>query len=48
MRPAIGLASDADVAAIADLYRPIVESTAISSRTEPPDEDEMPTVSPKR
>jgi L-amino acid N-acyltransferase YncA len=41
MRPAIGLASDADVAAITDLYRPIVESTAISFETEPPDQDEM-------
>jgi phosphinothricin acetyltransferase len=33
--------SDADAAAIADLYRPIVESTFISFETEPPDTQEM-------
>ena len=35
--PAIRLACEADAAAIADVYRPIVESTAISFETEPPD-----------
>ena len=33
----IRLAADGDTAAIAKLYRPIVESTAISFETEPPD-----------
>ena len=37
----IRLATAADAAAIADIYRPIVESTPISFETEPPDEDEM-------
>ena len=37
----IRLATGSDAAAIADLYRPIVESTFISFETEPPDEDEM-------
>ena len=40
-RWAIRLAVDSDVGAIADLYRPIVESTSISFETEPPDQEEM-------
>ena len=35
----IRLAADSDAAAIANLYRPIVESTAISFETEPPDDE---------
>lgn len=35
----IRLATGGDAAAIANLYRPIVESTAISFETEPPDEE---------
>jgi L-amino acid N-acyltransferase YncA len=35
----IRLAADSDAAAIANLYRPIVESTVISFETEPPDEE---------
>ena len=41
MRKSIRLATESDAAAIASLYRPIVESTAISFETEPPDESEM-------
>jgi phosphinothricin acetyltransferase len=41
MPPAIRLATEADAAAIASLYRPIVDSTAISFETEAPDGDEM-------
>jgi L-amino acid N-acyltransferase YncA len=41
MATSIRLATDADVPAITDLYRPIVETTAISFETEPPGEDEM-------
>ena len=37
----IRLVADSDVAAIAALYRPIVESTAISFETDPPTPDEM-------
>jgi L-amino acid N-acyltransferase YncA len=37
----IRLATDSDAAAIADIYRPIVESTFISFETEPPDQEEM-------
>lgn len=40
-RWAIRLAIDADVGAITNLYRPIVESTSISFETEPPDQNEM-------
>jgi L-amino acid N-acyltransferase YncA len=35
----IRLAANSDAAAIANLYRPIVESTAISFETEPPDDE---------
>ena len=38
---AIRLATASDAAAIAAIYRPIVESTAISFETEPPDEPEI-------
>jgi len=38
--PSIRLAADTDAAAIAAVYRPIVESTIISFETEPPDESE--------
>lgn len=41
MGSSIRLVVEADVAAIADLYRPIVESTSISFETEPPTEEEM-------
>jgi L-amino acid N-acyltransferase YncA len=37
----IRLATLRDAAAIADIYRPIVESTAISFELEPPDEEEI-------
>jgi L-amino acid N-acyltransferase YncA len=37
----IRLAADTDAAAIAGMYRPIVESTIISFETEAPDESEM-------
>jgi L-amino acid N-acyltransferase YncA len=36
---AIRLATEVDAAAIASIYRPIVESSAISFETEPPDEE---------
>jgi L-amino acid N-acyltransferase YncA len=39
--PSIRLATEADAAAIANVYRPIVESTTVSFETEPPDEHEM-------
>jgi phosphinothricin acetyltransferase len=39
--PAIRLAVEADAVAIADVYRPIVESTTISFETSAPDEVEM-------
>ena len=39
--PTIRLASESDAAAIAAIYRPVVESTPISFETEPPDEQEM-------
>jgi L-amino acid N-acyltransferase YncA len=39
--PVIRLAVEADAAAIADVYRPIVESTPISFETSAPDELEM-------
>jgi phosphinothricin acetyltransferase len=41
MGSSIRLVVDPDVPAITDLYRPIVESTAISFETEPPDQEEM-------
>jgi L-amino acid N-acyltransferase YncA len=41
MDATIRLAADSDVAAITRLYRPIVESTAISFEIEPPDEKDM-------
>ena len=41
MRSTIRLAEDSDAAPIAAIYRPIVESTAISFETVPPDEDEL-------
>ena len=41
MRSFIRLVADSDVAAIAALYRPIVESTAISFETEPPTPEDM-------
>lgn len=41
MGSSIRLVVDSDVAAITDLYRPIVESTSISFETEPPTEEEM-------
>jgi len=37
----IRLAQDADVDAIAEIYRPVVEGTAISFETSAPDRDEM-------
>jgi L-amino acid N-acyltransferase YncA len=41
MTGTIRLASDADAAHIADIYRPVVESTFISFETAAPDEHEM-------
>jgi phosphinothricin acetyltransferase len=41
MGSTIRLAGDSDVAAITEIYRPIVESTTISFETEPPDQEEM-------
>jgi L-amino acid N-acyltransferase YncA len=41
MSSSIRLAADRDAAAIAEIYRPIVESTAISFETEPPSQEEM-------
>jgi L-amino acid N-acyltransferase YncA len=41
MTSSIRLVADDDIAAITALYRPFVESTAISFETEPPGEDEM-------
>ena len=41
MRVQIRLAQDSDVEAIAAIYRPIVEATAISFETLPPDREEM-------
>jgi L-amino acid N-acyltransferase YncA len=41
MRDWIRAATEADAAEIADIYRPMVESTAISFETEPPDAAEM-------
>jgi L-amino acid N-acyltransferase YncA len=41
MGSSIRLVAEFDIAAITDLYRPIVESTTISFETEPPDEEEM-------
>ena len=41
MSPTIRLATDADAAAIAAIYRPVVESTAISFEIDPPDANEM-------
>ena len=41
MRSFIRLVADSDVAAIAALYRPIVEATAISFETEPPTPEGM-------
>ena len=41
MDATIRIAVDSDVAAITRLYRPIVESTAISFETEPPGEEDM-------
>jgi phosphinothricin acetyltransferase len=38
---AIRVAAAADAPAIARIYRPIVESTAVSFETEPPDDDEI-------
>jgi phosphinothricin acetyltransferase len=37
----IRLACDADVDAIADMYRPVVESSTTSFETSPPDREEM-------
>jgi L-amino acid N-acyltransferase YncA len=37
----IRLAAESDAAAIAELYRPIVETTSITFELEPPDEEEM-------
>lgn len=37
----IRLAQDSDAAAIADIYRPSVDSSVISFETRPPDEDEI-------
>ena len=37
----IRLAVESDAAAVADIYRPVVESTAISFETVPPDRNEM-------
>ena len=37
----IRLATESDAAAVADIYRPIVTSTAITFETEPPSVDEM-------
>ena len=41
MRPVIRLARESDAPAVSRLYRPIVESTAISFELEPPDESEV-------
>jgi phosphinothricin acetyltransferase len=41
MRSTIRLAEDSDAAPIAAIYRPIVETTAISFETDPPDADEL-------
>jgi L-amino acid N-acyltransferase YncA len=41
MPPSIRLATESDAASIAGIYRPVVESTAISFEVEPPDEEEM-------
>ena len=41
MGSSIRLAVDSDVAAITGIYRPIVESTAISFEVDPPDEEDM-------
>ena len=41
MTSCVRLATEADAAAIAEIYRPIVESTAISFEVTPPDEREM-------
>jgi phosphinothricin acetyltransferase len=41
MTTSIRVATEADAAAIAAIYRPIVESTVISFEVEPPDEREM-------
>ena len=41
MKPAIRLARESDAPAISRIYRPIVESTAISFELEPPDDSEM-------
>ena len=41
MPPSIRLATESDAASIAEIYRPAVESTAISFEVEPPDEGEM-------
>lgn len=37
----IRLARDSDVDAIAEIYRPIVESTTLSFETRAPDQEEM-------
>src|SRR2546429_6274572 len=41
MSARIRLADESDAAAIAQIYRPIVESTAISFETVPPDREEI-------
>ena len=41
MGPSIRLATESDAAAITEIYRPVVESTAISFEVDPPDEREM-------
>jgi len=41
MKPVIRLARESDAPAVSRIYRPIVESTAISFELEPPDESEM-------
>ena len=41
MAAQIRLAHDSDVEAIAAIYRPVVETTAISFETVPPDREEM-------
>jgi phosphinothricin acetyltransferase len=41
MRSTIRLAEDSDAAPIAAIYRPVVETTAISFETDPPDADEL-------
>jgi phosphinothricin acetyltransferase len=41
MSSTVRLATDADAAAIAAIYRPLVESTAISFEIDPPDANEM-------